>query len=95
MALDELYDGYCVECNHCLRHYRFDPRRLTAAHRKLVSLDEHGIPRADVLKGKATIARIAIRDGWVSYTATTNRFSSTCHLCPDCQKLNDYGETFD
>lgn len=95
MALDELLDGYCVECNHCLRHYRFDPRHLAAAHRKLVSIDEHGIPRTDVLKGKGTIARMAIRDGWISYTATTHRFSSTCHLCPDCQTLNDYGETFD
>ena len=95
MALDELYDGYCVECNHCLRHYRFDPRHLTPAHRKLVSLDEHGTPRTDVLKGKGTIARMAMSDGWISYTSTTHRFSSTCHLCPDCQKLNDFGEIFD
>lgn len=95
MAIDELHDGWCVECNHCLRYYTFDPCRLTAAHRRLVSIDEHGKPRNDVLKGKGAIARMAIRDGWTSYTATTHGFSSTCHLCPDCQTLNDYGEVFD
>lgn len=95
MAVDEIYDGYCVVCNYCYGHYRFDPHQLTAKQRERLSFDEHGEPRDDVLTGKGTIARLAARAGWVAYTATTYGFSMTCHLCPTCQSLNDYGEIFD
>lgn len=66
MALDEIYDGYCIVCNHCSRYYRFDPRTLSAA-RGWFSFDEHGNPRGFVLKGKNMIAHWAKRDGWSSY----------------------------
>ena len=49
MALDEIYDGYCIVCNHCSRYYRFDPRNLSAA-RGWFSFDEQD--DAGVLTGE-------------------------------------------
>ena len=97
MALDEIYDGYCIVCNHCSRYYRFDPRSLSAA-RGYLSFDEHGNPRDFVLKGKNMIAHWAKRDGWSSYLSGKGLPAGrtmTCHLCPYCRSLNDYGEVFD
>lgn len=66
MALDEIYDGYCIVCNHCSRYYRFDPRDLSVGQ-GWFSFGEHGNPRGFVLKGRNMIAHWAKRDGWSSY----------------------------
>lgn len=99
MSFDELYDGWSITCDYCGHFYRFKARLLDEAHRRdYISFDEHGKPRDHVIKGKNMLARLAIRDGWASYQSAKGTGDShlvTCHLCPYCQSLNDYGEVFD